>query len=208
MMKQIYDVTYPVSAALAAWPGDAPYRFDWSMTQAGGASVNVGQVSMSVHTGTHVDAPYHFDPHGSTADQLPLHALVGRAIVVEVREKHWIRRGHLEGFNLRLAPRVLFRTDAWLDRTQFPCSIPVMESGLPDWFHEKGVVLVGVDVPSVDAIESKDLPNHHRLGNHGIVILEGLHLIDVPPGTYELAALPLKLVGADGAPARAILRAV
>jgi arylformamidase len=81
-----------------------------------------------------------------------------------------------------------------------------MDEDVPAWLHHHGVVLIGVDVPSVDHLDSKALPNHHALGKHGITILEGLNLSEVPAGRYELLALPLKLVGADGAPVRAILR--
>ena len=101
---------------------------------------------------------------------------------------------------------MLLRTDAWTDHTCFPASIPVMDEDVPAWLHERGVVLVGVDVPSVDAIDSKTLPNHHALNKYGITILEGLDLRDVPAGVYDLLALPIKLVAADGALVRAVLR--
>jgi arylformamidase len=117
-----------------------------------------------------------------------------------------LRRKDLELFDLSGTPRVLLRTDGWTDHTRFPSAIPVMEEDVPEWFHQNGVVLVGVDVPSVDDLDSKTLPNHHALGARGIAILESLDLSRVSGGTYELIALPMKLAGADGAPVRAILR--
>jgi arylformamidase len=139
-------------------------------------------------------------------EALPLYAFVGPARVLDVRGRPVICRDDLARFDFSRTPRVLFRTDAWSDPTRFPDAIPVLAADVPDWLRERGVVLVGVDVPSVDALDSKDLPNHHALGRNGIAILESLYLKDVPEGVYELMALPLKLVGADGAPVRAVLR--
>jgi arylformamidase len=112
----------------------------------------------------------------------------------------------LAPFDFSHRPRVLLRTDAWLDPERFPERIPVLGTAVPAWLASRGVILVGVDVPSVDALDSKDLPIHHGLGRHGIAILENLRLAEIPAGLYELIALPVKLAGADGAPVRAILR--
>jgi arylformamidase len=204
----LYDVTQPVSTALAGWPGDAAYRFEWSCTKAGGASVNVGQMSCSIHTGTHVDAPYHFDDQGATTESLPLDAYLGPARVVDVADRPLIRRSDLATIDLKGTPRLLLRTRAWRDHSKFPEAIPVLDSDVPDWLAERGVVLLGLDVPSVDVLDSKTLPVHHALGRHGIAILESLDLSAVPEGIYELIALPLKLTGADGSPVRAVLRTI
>jgi len=205
---KIYDVSLPLHDGLACWPGDTPYRFQWSWKRSDGASVNVGQASLSVHAGTHADAPYHFDDNGATIDTVPLTAYLGPACVIDVRGQTIIGRADLSRFDLTATPRVLLRTDTWTDHTQFPTSIPIIAADVPDWLGKCGVVLLGVDVPSVDAIDSKDLVNHHALGRHGVAILESLFLKDVPEGVYELIALPLRLRGADGAPVRAILRSL
>ena len=112
----------------------------------------------------------------------------------------------LSSIDLSDCPRVLFRTGGWPDTTRFPETIPVMEPDLPDWLADRGVRLIGVDLPSVDPLDSKTLDNHHALGRRGITIVEGLWLDDVPDGRYELIALPLKIIGADGSPLRAVLR--
>ncbi len=202
----IHDVTIPVRESLACWPGDATYRLAWTMKKSAGESVNVGQISLSVHTGTHIDAPFHFDDSGTTAGALPLEPYVGPARVIHLRDRPRLRREDFAPIDLAGTPRVLIRTDGWLDHTRFPAVIPVMDEDIPAWLRENGVVLVGLDVPSVDALESKDLPNHRALGALGIAILESLDLSRVSEGVYELIALPLKLVGADGSPVRAILR--
>jgi len=207
-LGRIIDITSPLDAQLAGWPGDTPYRFALAWSRAQGAGVNVGRVEMSIHTGTHVDAPYHFNDAGRTIDQLDLLPFLGPARVVDVRGEAIIGTSQLEGLDLAATPRVLFRTDAWLDRTSFPASIPVLAPAMPGYLAERGVILAGFDLPSVDALDSKTLPIHHALASAHIAILEGLDLSRVDTGAFELIALPLKLVGADGAPTRAILRAL
>ena len=205
----LIDITLPMSNRLASWPGDTPcdFRLAWKMSD--GASVNVGSLTTSVHSGTHTDAPFHFLPGGQTIDQLDLTPYVGPGVVVDVRGRDVIR---VEDFprdlDLRATPRLLLKTDAWTDITRFPERIPVLAPGVPKVLRDRGVTLIGVDVPSVDALDSKDLPIHHEIGRCGIYILENLNLRDVQPGVYELISLPLKLVGADGAPLRAALRIV
>jgi arylformamidase len=201
---RIIDVSRPLAADTVCWPGDTPFAFRLGWRIADGASVNVGAVETSVHTATHCDAPFHYDDRGRTVEQLPPETFVGPAWVADVRGVvEW--RSRLDGADLAETPRVLFRTGGWPDTRRFPDSIPVMEPDLPAWLGARGVVLVGVDLPSVDHLDSKTLDNHHALGRAGVTILEGLWL-DVPEGRYELLALPLKLVGADGAPLRAVLR--
>lgn len=198
-------MTIPVREGLAVWPGDEPYRFRLGWDMAEGATVNVGQVTMSVHTGTHIDAPFHFDPEGAGAGELDLAPYVGPAVVADVSGREVIGWDALQGIDFADAPRLLLKTLAWTDHVMFPERVPTLAPDVPAHLAERGVVLVGVDVPSVDAIDSKDLPLHHALNAAGIRILEGLDLRAVPPGVYTLSALPLRLLGADGSPVRAIL---
>ncbi len=208
MTPKIFDISLPISSALAGWPGDAPFRLAWSCTKAAGAAVNVGQVSMSIHTGTHADAPFHFADDGPTIDRMPLDSFIGPARLIDVSGRPVISPDDIEPYDLSSTPRVLLRSNAWTAHERFPNSIPTMSPGLPQWLYDRGVVLIGLDVPSVDAIDSKDLPIHHALGRCGIAIIESLDLANVPVGVYELIALPLKLLGGDGAPVRAILRSL
>jgi len=205
-MPRIYDVTVPVREGLAGWPGDTPFEFALAWSRAAGATVNVGRISASIHTGTHVDAPFHFDDAGATVDALALDPFLGPARVVDVRGLAVIGVEDLRPIDLDGAPRLLLRTGGWEDHSRFPASIPVVGEGVADLLRERGVVLLGVDVPSVDPLDSKGLPNHRALAAAGVAILEGLDLAAVPPGVYELIALPLRLAGADGAPVRAVLR--
>jgi arylformamidase len=203
---RIIDITHPLTDRIASWPGDTPVRFGFAWKMSEGASVNVGALTTSVHSGTHTDAPFHFLKDGKTVDQLDLSAYIGPAVVVDVRGVETIGEEQFRGVDLSQSPRVLLKTNAWPDVSTFPAKIPVMSPGTPTFLRSHGVVLVGLDVPSVDALDSKDLPIHHELGRCGISILENLNLTEVPPGKYELIALPMLIGGADGAPVRAILR--
>jgi arylformamidase len=201
------DISRPLAADTACWPGDVPFAFRLGSTIAGGASVNVGSIQTSVHTATHCDAPFHFDDRYVTVERMSPDKFVGPAWVVDVRGvARW--RDRLEGLDFEKTPRVLFHTGGWPDTTRFPESIPVMEPDLPEWLADRGIWLVGIDLPSVDPLDSKTLDNHHALGAFGITILEGLWLDRASAGQYELIALPLKIVGADGSPVRAVLREV
>jgi arylformamidase len=199
------DISRPLAAGTACWPGDVPFAFRLGLTIAAGATVNVGAIETSVHTATHCDAPFHFDDAGATVDRLPLDVFVGPAWVVDVRTAARWRDG-LVSLDFAGTPRVLFQTGGWPDMTEFPGKIPVMEPDLPDWLADRGVRLIGVDLPSVDPLDSKTLDNHHALGRRGITIVEGLWLEDVPAGRYEFVGVPLKIAGADGSPLRAALR--
>ncbi|MFS0556485.1 arylformamidase [Brevibacillus sp. 179-C9.3 HS] len=203
---KIYDISRPLSAGMPTWPGDTPFHYvvNWPKSESG--SVNVGKVTMSVHTGTHVDAPFHFDDDGRKMAALPLDLYVGAARVVELSGRTSIGPEDIEQIELEGVERLLLKTLSWNEPEHFPSTICYLRPELPAFLAEKGVRLIGVDVPSVDPLDSKELAAHHALHQHDIHILEGLLLDEVEPGDYELIALPLPLVEADGSPVRAVLR--
>ncbi len=203
---RIYDITIPIQKSLAPWPGDTPYTFTWNMRMSDGAGINLGTIQMSVHTGTHADAPFHFLNRGATIDESDLDVYCGPAVVIDVAGRSVIHPEDLAGVDLAHTPRVLLKTGAWRDHARFPDDVPVISTDLPAFLQAREVRLLGVDVPSVDRLDSKDLPNHHALAECGIRILESLDLSEVSAGEYELLALPLRLVGADASPVRAVLR--
>ncbi len=202
------DISQILNDKIPVWPGDTPFHYEvsWGMEESG--SVNVGQVTMSTHTGTHIDAPFHFDNDGKKVIELDFNLYIGPALVILLQKPDRIGLEELEGVELNGARRLLIRTDAWKDKTVFPESIPHIEPELAGYLAGQGVKLLGLDLPSVDPLDSKELSAHHELNRHGIHILEGLVLDRVEPGEYELAALPLPLEQADGSPVRAVIRKV
>ncbi|MEO7167001.1 MAG: cyclase family protein [Spartobacteria bacterium] len=202
------DITRPLIADLAPWPGDASFNFRLVARLTEGSSVNLGRVTTSVHSGTHADGFFHFDDAGLTIDQFLPERYVGRAALVDLSAKFADSFGEITVADLAvgaLAPRLLIKTGAWPDSTKFPTAIPSLAEGVVEWMQGRGVKLLGLDLPSVDAIDSKDLRNHHALAAADIAIVEGLDLSCAEAGVYTLAALPLKIVGGDGAPVRAVL---
>ena len=203
---KLIDISRPIRTGMPVWPGDTATAFDFVATKAGGYSCNVGRLQASMHAGTHVDATYHYDDAGARIDEIPLETYVGPARVVDVRGRTAIGPEALAGLDLAATPRVLFRSDAWTDVTQFPATWPQYAPGLAAWLAARGVKLIGMDFPSVDHPDSKDLPIHHEIGRAGLFILESLDLRAAEPGVYDLIALPLRIAGADGSPVRAVLR--
>lgn len=203
---RLIDISRPLAATTASWPGDLPSSLSTSCRIREGASVNLGSLQASLHAATHCDAPYHVSVSGATIEDLPLEKFWGPAWVVDVSSTPANWKGPLDELDFTTTPRILFRTGGWPHSSRFPDEIPVMEGDLPAWLGQRGVSLVGVDLPSVDLLNSKTLDNHHALIAQGIVIVEGLWLEDVPAARYELSALPILVPMADGAPVRAVLR--
>jgi len=196
----------PVAPRTAAWPGDEPFSCGWTLTKAQGASVNLGWAKTSPHVGTHVDAPYHYDDAGARVGGLALDAFVGPALVVDARGAAELDARLLRGLDLARAPRVLFRTRERNDPGTFDRDFPLLTGDALQRLHDAGVRLVGIDAPSYDAFDSKDLPVHHALGQAGIANVENLVLDGVEAGPYELLAAPVRWVDMDAAPLRALLR--
>jgi arylformamidase len=211
---KIWDISRTLSDDLAEWPGDEPFHFRLTKTMAEGQSINLGAIGMSVHNGTHADAQFHFDTNGESIEKAPLEIYLGRAAVVDLTEafsrskqKHLITVEDLQPYAEEIAEssRLLVKTGRWSDSTVFPNQIPVIAADVPSWLQKSGVRLIGLDLPSVDEIDSKSLQNHNALAAARIAIVESLDLARVVSGIYNFAALPLKIAGADGAPMRAVL---
>jgi arylformamidase len=203
----IYDISPLVDESIAVWPGDSPFSSEDLLRIEDGASVDLSTIRLSCHTGAHADAPSHYLAGAPSIDEVPLDAYLGPCRLVDVRpEGHAVRPRDLGDLDLRGTPRLLLRTRERTDRTVFPAPLTCLTPELVEWLAARRVVLVGLDSPSVDRFDSKDLPCHKALHRHGIVNLEGLELDGVPAGRYDLVALPLRLKGRDASPVRAVLR--
>ncbi|PBB06534.1 MULTISPECIES: arylformamidase [Salimicrobium] len=202
------DISRPLNAHISTWPEDTPYSYRRTVTKKESGSVNIGEITMSVHTGTHIDAPFHFDNEGKRVNDLDINVYIGRTKVVDCRGFEAIGAEAFEDTDLENVGRVLIKTDAFPDSTIFPEEIPYLKPEVAEFFKEKNIRLVGVDVPSVDPMDSETLDAHHALFSNGVHILENADLREVESGLYDLSALPLALEEADGSPVRAVLKSV
>jgi arylformamidase len=202
----IYDISPTISAALAVWPGDTPPTREVLLDIASGHNITLSTLRGTVHLGAHADAPSHYGAGAADIANVPLERYLGPCEVMRVDVD---RGGLIDPAMLPRAvgaPRLLLATGTYPDPGAFNVDFAGLAPDLVDHLHRKGVVLVGVDTPSVDPFSSKELPAHNRCLVHRMAILEGLVLRDVPEGQYELIALPLRLAGFDASPVRAVLR--
>lgn len=206
----IIDISRTLSPAIAVWPGDTPFNLRTTLALNDGESVNLTTLTLSAHTGTHVDAPYHFQQQGRTVEALPLETYWGQAQVISIQQQEGALSPEVfAGHDLTRAPRLLVRTAASeRDPREFSGAYVYPAPELAAFLHEQGIILYGCDAPSMDSVDSQSLPGHHALQTNGIAILEGLDLSRVEDGLYELVSLPLKIAGGDGSPVRAALRAL
>nr|WP_184108689.1 cyclase family protein [Deinococcus metalli] len=204
----LLDISRALTPNHPNWPGDADFTVTPGLRIAGGDSVNTGVLSTSTHTGTHVDAPWHYDDAGARLEDVPLDAWVGGCAVLDVRGRAvggLLPAAVLDALPTSLPPRLLLHTGQPAHWTAFPRDFVALSPALVREAARRGVRLIGTDAPSVDPLESKTLDAHAACRDTGTFILEGLNLSAVPEGHYTLVCLPLPLHGADGAPARAIL---
>lgn len=204
-----YDITLTISPNLPTWPGDPGVDLERVEKIENGSNANVSRIDLGVHTGTHVDAPFHFLQDGITVDQIDLSLLTGRAYVLHLPDVDEITASVLE--NAQIPPRtrrVLFKTrnsEYWADgEDNFQRDFVGLSEDAAKYLVRRGVKLVGIDYLSVAPFK-KSRPTHEPLLEAGVVIVEGLNLTEVSQGRYTLYCLPLKIAKSDGAPARAIL---
>jgi arylformamidase len=207
-VPRVFDISRTISPALAVWPGDTPFSFEHVLRKADGAAVNLTTLTLSSHTGSHADAPYHMADDDLHPADLPLEPYLGPAHVVTLaRRSGGMVPADFAERDLAGMQRLLVHT--WvsdLPDDQWPDDFPYPTLEMVDWLAERGVVLLGLDCPSMDRADSEELPCHHRLRQAGVATLETLCFKGIPDGVYELIALPLKLAGVCGSPVRAVLR--
>lgn len=203
------DISIPLRDDMTVFAGEPPFRRERISAIVDGAICNLSRMALGVHTGTHVDAPVHFVEGGATAEAIALDALIGPAWVVDATAATGsITAGDLEGFDIPAGEvRLLFRTPSvhlW-DTPAFEPDFVALDATAATALVRRGVRSVGIDYLSI-APHDDPAPTHRILFEAGVVVLEGLDLRMVAPGAYDLLCLPLRIVGSDGAPARALLR--
>ncbi len=208
-MTRIFDITQPVRTGIPVWPGDTAYGEERTWAIGPGCPVNVSRLTLSTHTGTHADAPLHYDADGVPIGAVDLSTYLGPALLLHLPPGlGTVWPDHLAGLVPAGTERVLLRTYARFPHDSWDPDFTAIAAATVDMLAGLGVRLIGTDTPSLDPQTSKTMDAHLAVRRHGMAILEGLVLDAVPEGTYELIALPLKLATADAAPVRAVLRAL
>lgn len=208
MPRILHDITRPLVPGTPVWPGDAPCRIRWTARIGEHGSVTNGsELCLSVHAGTHADGPFHVRPDGLRIGEAPLEAFAGAARVVDAVGRERLDAAWAAEVLAAGAPeRLLVRTGAWTDAAALPTRFAALDEEAARMLVDAGVRLLGTDAPSPDPFDSEDLPVHRVLLSACAGILENLLLDGVPPGDYELVALPLRLTESDASPVRAVLR--
>jgi arylformamidase len=203
------DISVPLRSGMVHWPGDPAVAIERRLELERGEVMNLSAVSMSLHSGTHMDAPLHFLREGASLDEMPLEATVGPARVIEIRDPESIRPEHLAGRRIRRGERILFKTRNsrrcwWCE--EFLEDFVHISKEAAQWLAQRRVRTLGIDYISVGGYHRDTVETHQILLGAGIWVIEGLNLAGVRAGRYELVCLPLRVLRSDGAPARAILR--
>ena len=204
---QLIDISILVNEFTAEWPGDTPFSCQWTWEMARGDSVNVSCINGSPHVGTHADAPFHVDPTWPASEALALEAYTGPVTVIDVTNQPGVVSREALGVLDRLPPeRILLRSGQTIADGRFPEQWPWLDESAAQALVDRGLKLLGVDAPSVDARDSKSLGVHRIIFKGGCAVLENLDLRHAPAGDYHLTAFPIRFAGLDAAPVRAVLR--
>lgn len=209
MKRPWRDVSVPLRDGMIHWPGDPECHIKRVNRMEDGAVCNLTHLSLSAHTGTHMDAPRHFVADGKTMEQMPLEAVIGRCRVFEMECADQITADDLKKLKLMPGQRVLFKTRnstrSW-GMQEFDKHFVSIRQDAAQYLVEQKVMTVGVDYLSIGGYEKDGVETHQIMLGAGMWVIEGLNLADIKPGYYELICLPLKIEGADGAPCRVVLR--
>ncbi len=199
------DISRPLSATTAAWPGDAALEVDWTLRLSNGDNVSLTRITLSPHTGTHADAPAHYDADGALTGAFELARFLGPARVIDARGHDALTVELFESRGALGAQRVLVRSLETVRPEEFVREFPPLAPEAAIALAEAGLRLFGTDAPSVDPVDSAAMAAHRALGASRIPILENLDLSAAEPGEYDLVALPIRLMETEAAPARAVL---
>jgi arylformamidase len=205
---ELYDATLPIHKGMVTFPGDPSFEMQSYFQRKKGDPFDLALLSMGTHLGTHVDPPAHYLDGGTTVDKIPLESLVGPGVVLDMRGKSQVDRQALEEAPIKDHTRVLLKTDngSLLSDPSFHKDYVYLTEDGARYLVERKVCLVGIDYLSIERYNNPGAPVHHILLEAGVLVVEGAHLLEIPPGPYEIFCLPLPIRGADGAPARLILR--
>lgn len=206
----IFDVSLALKRGMLTYPGDPAFSIEHRFSITSGDGFNLSLLSLTTHTGTHVDAPAHYIDGGATIDSTVLNIMIGPGVIIDMRGVSVIDRRALEESALTDETRVFFKTDNSLKIREpaFRDDYTYIADSGAELLIERNVKLVGIDYLSVDKIDDEDAPVHKLLLSSGVLIVEGLDLLNVPAGPCRIYCLPLRIEGGDGAPARVFIETI
>lgn len=207
LVSRIFDITPLISPRLGVFPGDVTFSRGVSLDFEKGHNIRLSSINTTLHLGAHADAPNHYSKGGVSIEKCSLEPYLGKCLVVNasVPRATRVKREHLSQIATQGFERVLVRTETFPDPNNWNSDFASFDPSLIEEFAQGGTKLIGIDTPSIDPEDSKDLPSHAMVARHDLSVLEGIVLEGVPEGVYTLIALPLKIEGADAGPVRAIL---
>jgi arylformamidase len=211
MVSDWIDISLPIKTGMVNWPNDPAVRVERVQEMVRGDICDVSKIMMGSHTGTHIDAPAHFLRSGEGIDEIPFQTVIGLARVIEIKDSEMIKPHDLHPYKIRRGERILLKTrnsTQYGDSDTFARDFVYLSREAANIFADRNVKMVGIDYLSIGGFERDNMETHLLLLKAGIWIIEGLNLSKVSSGNYEFICLPLKIDEGDGAPARAILRAV
>jgi arylformamidase len=210
MKTEFYDITLPISDRLITWPTDPCVSIRKTHLISQGNSCNLSELKLGSHSGTHIDAPYHFEEKGIKVDQIPLDSLIGKATVFDIKSKEKIDLEDIKSLKLKKCKRIIFKTvnSTYWKLPEFKKDFVYITREAAKYLADSEVKLIGIDYLSIEKFQNKYADVHHILLRKGIIIIEGLDLTSVKAGDYELIALPLKIKNGDGSPARVVLKSI
>lgn len=203
-MRKVWDISPLISEKTAVFPGDTKFKREVLLDQMKGDNLDLSTIKTTVHIGAHTDAPNHYDKNGVGIDKRDINIYLGTAQVISVETTGRIKLNDIENTEIK-ASRVLFKTNSFNDPNLWHNSFNALSVELVQYLAKKNVILIGIDTPSVDLADDKELQAHHEIAKNDMAILEGILLSDVEDGLYDLIALPLKIKDADASPVRAVL---
>jgi arylformamidase len=208
-MSTLWDISQTLRAGLPVWPGDTAFESDPHWVLEDGCPVNVGRFRLSTHSGTHADAPLHYDAAGLPIAEVSLEYYIGPCLLIDtVASSTLVLPEHIVDQLPERVERVLLRTFAQFPRERWTSDFTAVAAQTIELLAARGARLIGIDSPSLDPQDSKTLDAHRAVRRHRMAILEGLVLDGVPASAYELIAPPLKLDKLDASPVRALLRSI
>jgi arylformamidase len=208
--RKIYDLSVSIYPGMLTWVDDPGVTLTHTASIKNGDTYNLSRLVCSSHTGTHIDAPYHFTRAGKTVDQLNMHDLIGEALVVQIDADDKITAEALRDVDFRKYKRILFKTrnSELLKTEEFNKEYVALDYSAAELLVKNNVRVVGIDYLSIEKFETEEHKVHKLLTENEVIIIETVDLSEVEPGEYFMVALPLKLKGCDGAPARVVLKVI